>query len=77
MNRAYPQVAEALKPHGIPVTQIDRPMMEAAVVNGGHVLVVATHGPTVENTQALLRETASDLGREVSFSGLDIPSRRW
>ena len=31
MNRAYPEVAEALKPYGIPVLQIDRPMMEAAV----------------------------------------------
>jgi hypothetical protein len=72
MNRAYTQVAAALQPYGVPVMQIDRPMMEAAVRNGGPVLVVATHGPTVENTQALLRETAADLGRDIGFSGLDI-----
>jgi aspartate/glutamate racemase len=72
MNRAYPKVAEALKPYGVPVIQIDRPMMEAAVNHGGRVLVVATHGPTIENTQALLRETAADLGREISYSGLHL-----
>ncbi len=72
MNRAYPQVVEALKPHGVPVVQIDRPMMETAVNHGGCVLVVATHGPTVENTQALLCETAVDLGKKVTYSGLDV-----
>jgi aspartate/glutamate racemase len=72
MNRSFPQVAEALRPYGVPVLQIDRPMMEVAVNHGGRVLVVATHGPTVENTQALLRETASDMGKSVSYSGLDI-----
>jgi hypothetical protein len=72
MNRAYPQVAKALQPYGVPVMQIDRPMMEAAVRHGGRLLVVATHGPTVENTQALLRETAADLGKLVEFSGLAI-----
>jgi aspartate/glutamate racemase len=72
MNRSFPQVAEALKPYGVPVVQIDRPMMEAAVNHGGRILVVATHGPTVDNTQALLRETAADLGQEVRYSGLDV-----
>ena len=72
MNRSYPQVAEALKPYRVPVIQIDRPMMETAVNHGGHILVVATHGPTVENTQALLRETAADRGKEVSYSGLNV-----
>ncbi len=72
MNRSYPQVAEALMPTGVPVLQIDRPMMEAAVNHGGRVLVVATHGPTVENTQALLREAAADLGKSVSYSGLNV-----
>ena len=72
MNRSFPQVAEAIEPYGVPVVQIDRPMMEAAMNHGGHVLVVATHGPTVENTQALLRETASDMGKFVSYSGLDV-----
>jgi hypothetical protein len=70
MNRAYPQVAEALKDYHTPVYQIDRPMMDRAVRQGGRVLVLATHGPTVENTQLLLRETAADLKQEVSYSGV-------
>ena len=69
MNRAYPQVADALQPYAVPVLQIDQPMMERAVAQGGEILVVATHGPTVNSTQALLQETASRLGREVDFSG--------
>ena len=69
MNRAYPQVAETVD---VPVVSIDRPMMEAAVKHGGRVLVIATHGPTVENTQALLRETAADLGRDIAFTGLNV-----
>jgi hypothetical protein len=74
MNRAYPQVGEALKPSGVPVLSIDRPMMERAVQHGGRVLVIATHGPTVRSTQLLLQETAADLGSRVSFSGLDLPA---
>ncbi len=58
MNRAYREVSKALEPSGVPVFQIDRPMMERAVMNGGRVLAVATHGPTVASTQALLQETA-------------------
>ena len=69
MNRAYPKVADALGPYSVPVLQIDQPMMERAVDQGGKILVVATHGPTVNSTQALLRETASRMGREVAFSG--------
>jgi aspartate/glutamate racemase len=72
MNRAYPKVATALQPYAVPVIQIDQPMMERAVYHGGKVLVVATHGPTVNNTQALLRETAVRLGRELSFSGTTV-----
>jgi aspartate/glutamate racemase len=72
MNRAYPQVEDALRPYGIPVIQIDQPMMERAVDQEGRILVVATHGPTVKSTQALLRETASRLGREVAFSGTTV-----
>lgn len=72
MNRAFPAVAEAMQPYGVPVLQIDRPMMEAAVKHGGRILVVATHGPTVESTQALLRQTAADLGTEVAYSGLEV-----
>ena len=72
MNRAYLQVADALQSYAVPVLQIDQPMMERAVVHGGEILVVATHGPTVASTQALLQETASCLGREVTFSGITV-----
>jgi hypothetical protein len=70
MNRAYPQVREALRPSGVPVHQIDRPMMERAVDHGGKILVIATHGPTVESTQTLLREVAGATGRQVSMTGM-------
>lgn len=69
MNRAYRQVEAVLAPRGVPVVQIDRPMMEAAVARGGRTLVVATHGPTVESTQALLREAAEEMGGEITFRG--------
>jgi aspartate/glutamate racemase len=72
MSRSYSQVQTALESYDIPVIQIDRPMMEQAVRHGGRVLVVATHGPTVESTQALLRETAEDLGQEVTYSGMNL-----
>ncbi len=72
MNRSYPQVQAALAPLGVPVVQIDRPMMERAVEIGGRILVVATHGPTVASTQALLRETADEMGRVVTFSGVTV-----
>ena len=70
MNRAYPQVNEALQPYGIPVLQIDRPMMERAVENGGRIMVVATHGPTVDSTQTLLREVAKETGLTISMTGV-------
>jgi aspartate/glutamate racemase len=72
MNRAYPQVEAALEPYGVPVVQIDRPMMERAVAHGGRVLVIATHGPTVKSTQALLHETSEDMGREVTYTGATV-----
>jgi hypothetical protein len=72
MNRSYPQAEAALRPYGVPVVQIDRPMMESAVEHGGRVLVVATHGPTVESTRALLRETAERMGRRASFAGVTV-----
>jgi hypothetical protein len=70
MNRAYPQVRDALQLYGIPVFQIDRPMMARAVEHGGRVLVVATHGPTVASTQALLQEVAAEMGQTLSVSGV-------
>lgn len=69
MNRAIGTVREAMARHNVPVLGIDEAMMEIAVENGGRILVVATHGPTVANTQALLRETAARLGRPASFAG--------
>ena len=69
MNRSYLQVREALLPYSIPVFQIDRPMMERAVDHGGRILVIATHGPTVKSTQALLQEVAGETGRAVSLTG--------
>ena len=72
MNRAYPQVEIALESKGVPVMQIDRPMMEQAVKNGGEVLVIATHGPTVDSTQSLLRETAAEIGASISYSGANV-----
>lgn len=72
MNRAYPAMASALETYGVPVVQIDQPMMERAVAQGGKILVVATHGPTVKSTQALLRETASRLDKEVDFTGSTV-----
>ena len=71
-NRAYREVERALGPRGVPVVQFARPMMEAAVARGGRALVVATHGPTVASTQALLKETAEEMGREIAFRGAEV-----
>jgi hypothetical protein len=72
MNRAYTRVREALSPLGVPVVQIDRPMMECAAMHGGRALIIATHGPTVRNTQALLRETAHEMGKEIHTSTVTV-----
>ena len=76
MNRAYPKVRAALRPYGIPVYQIDRPMMRRAVEHGGRILVIATHGPSVESTQALLREVAAESGQAVGVTGA-LVERAW
>jgi aspartate/glutamate racemase len=70
MNRAFNQVQQALQRYSIPVFQIDRPMMARAVERGGQILVLATHGPTVRSTLALLREVASEAGRGVESTGI-------
>jgi Asp/Glu/hydantoin racemase len=72
MNRSSPAVEEALASYEVPVVQIDQPMMEAAVRHGGEVLVVATHGPTVTSTQALLDETARQLGQSIAYEGITV-----
>jgi hypothetical protein len=74
MNRAYPRVQAALAPFRTPVYQIDLPMMERAAAHGGRVLVIATHGPTVESTKALLQEAAAEMGRVVSLTGALVES---
>lgn len=61
MNRSIGAVRDAVP--DVPVVQIDEPMMEAAVAEPGTVLVIATHGPTVESTKALLHETATRNGQ--------------
>lgn len=72
MNRAVFQVRAELQKLGVPVVQIDEAMMEEAVASGGKILVVATHGPTVTSTRALLRETAERLGKTVDFAGATV-----
>jgi hypothetical protein len=72
MNRSYQQVAYALEPYKVPVIQIDMAMMERAVALGGIALVIATHGPTVASTHALLSETADRLGTTIQFDGLTL-----
>lgn len=72
MNRSYPAVAKALELYEVPVVQIDQPMMEAAVRHDGDILVVATHGPTVTSTEALLDETARGLGRSITYDGITV-----
>lgn len=72
MNRSAHHVREKLKSYSVPVVQIDEAMMEEAVGIGGKSLVVATHGPTVKNTQLLLQETAQRLEKTISFAGSTI-----
>lgn len=67
MNRSYPYVQNAVARYGVPVVQIDQPMMEKAVSNGGRVLIIATHGPTVTSTRKLLEETAAKAGKSDSL----------
>ncbi len=72
MNRAVGTVRRAVAKSGVPVVQIDEPMMEAAVARGGRILVIATHGPTVTSTQALLTETARRMKKAFTFEGATI-----
>jgi len=72
MNRAFNKVSEFMKPYNVPVIQIDEAMMEEAVNSEGRILVVATHGPTVNSTQELLLKTAEKLGKKVDFAGVTV-----
>lgn len=72
MNRAAATVRQAMARYGVPVIQIDEAMMEEAVNCSGKILIVATHGPTVASTQALLEETAQRFRKRVSFAGATV-----
>ena len=72
MNRAFRQVSEKMKEFKVPVVQIDEAMMEEAVNTNGRILVIATHGPTVQSTQDLLKETANRLNKKVDFVGATV-----
>jgi hypothetical protein len=69
MNRSYGAVAAAVD---VPVVQIDLPMMELAVQQGGKVLVVASLVTTVNSTMALLHETAQRFNRKVDCVGATV-----
>ena len=70
MNRSFPFVQQAVQPFGVPVIQIDQPLMKAAVLRGGRTLIVATVQTTVNNTRAMLLETAAAHGKleDLQFS---------
>lgn len=68
MNRSFSYVKETLKEYEIPLIQIDEPMMEKAVKKGNRILIIATHGPTVNSTRLLLEETAKRFGRTKNLS---------
>ena len=73
MNRSIDAVRSAVAAYDVPVVQIDEPMMVSAVNKGGNALVIATHGPTVENTKQLLRETAEKIGsKQLDFEDANI-----
>jgi hypothetical protein len=73
MNRSLPRVLEGIRGSGIPVIQIDKPMMKAAVSAGRNILIVATHGPTVGSTRDLLEETAAESGiTGLKYSGITV-----
>ncbi len=51
-----------------PVLKIDEPMAEAAVKEGRRIGVVATVAATLEPTSSLLKQKASEIGKEISIS---------
>lgn len=74
MNRAIESVRSNLSTANIPIIQVDESMMEEAVRIGGKALVIATHGPTVANTQSLLRETGKRLNKNIEYTGVTVES---
>ncbi len=72
MNRAYKTVQAHVEKFNVPIIQIDEPMMEMAVENGGKVLVVATLDTTVKSTIALLEETAKKNNKSIEIEGAEV-----
>jgi hypothetical protein len=68
MNRSFSYVQKAIQEYGIPVIQIDQPLMEVAVNRAGRTLVIATVGTTVTSTRKLLEETALAMGKNETLS---------
>lgn len=54
----------------VPVWRVDRPMMEAAVVQGSRILVVTTVASTLQPTKELLSAVAQDMGRPIEMIDL-------
>lgn len=60
--------AELARPMiNIPIAQIDRPMMEAAVRDGNKVGLLATLPTTVPSSEKLLRVAAAEAGKDVEI----------
>lgn len=74
MNRSLPYVKKAIEEYNVPVVQIDEPMMERAVEISGKVLIIATHGPTVNSTRILLEETAASKNKDgtIKYVGVTL-----
>lgn len=74
MNRSFSYVQKMVEEYRVPVISIDQPMMEKCVNNGGKVLIVATHGPTVNNTRRLLEDTAQSMGKRelLEYTGATV-----
>lgn len=58
---------------GIPVLKIDQPMAEEAVLAGRRLGVVVSFPPTLEPTSQLLRDAASEAGRDVELAPAVAP----
>ena len=60
-----PAVEHARPMIGVPLLQIDRPMMDLAVQQGKKVGLLATLAMTVPSSERLLRKAAADAGKEI------------
>ena len=51
-----------------PVVRIDRPLAQAAVAQGSHIVIVAALASTLESTRALFENEAARTGKKVSLT---------